>query len=240
MRPKLIYLVRRPSGVDRDEFIARWRRHGALGMSKPRWVNIARYVHCDVVNFETDSPSMRTDFDGVGLIWHRSPKHRAAHRADAVSQGEMEDDEAKTFSEPIANSCLLAEEHITIARQPRPHAQLKLFRFVKSANGRLDDAASQSIVEHRRKSLGESDLLLGHCVNIPMNPMDEGFRRWGLGYDFVEEFWFEGADGLACFLRASGEDRGLLAIPGVVETRVDAVVTNENLLYDLDLRSKGT
>ena len=49
LRPKLIYLARRNPALTREAFVPRWPRHGALGMSLPRWRNIWRYVHCDVL-----------------------------------------------------------------------------------------------------------------------------------------------------------------------------------------------
>lgn len=48
MEPKLIYLARRNPVLTREGFTAKWRQHGALGMSMPQWGNIRRYVHCDV------------------------------------------------------------------------------------------------------------------------------------------------------------------------------------------------
>jgi hypothetical protein len=83
MEPKLIYLARRNPGLTRAGFTARWRQHGALGMSMPRWINIRRYVHCDVQ--QPGVPGIDETYDGVGLIWHRSPEARARHRADNSS-----------------------------------------------------------------------------------------------------------------------------------------------------------
>jgi len=204
----------------------------ALGMSRPRWRNIARYVHCDVLEFQGDWPSVRDDFDGVGLIWHRSLGHRAAHRADRTSQREMEADEARTFSEPVANCCLLAEEHVTLPVRSAPPATLKLFRFVSLANGRVDSSGSKAIVDQRRDSLADDDRILGHCVNLPLDPANEGSGRWGLGYDVVEEFWLAGPEALRDFLPRP--DLGRLTFSGIGENSADCVVTNENVLYDLE------
>src|ERR1700728_4689988 len=116
--PKLIYLAKRNPGLSRDDFLKRWRQHGALGMSLPRWKNISRYVHCDVLHPTTDAAVLNDEYDGVRLIWHHSAQARAAHLADTTSRSTMERDEFETFSQPIVNSCLLAREEIVRRRDP--------------------------------------------------------------------------------------------------------------------------
>lgn len=68
MQPKLIYLAQRRPDLSREGFVTLWRQHGALGMSRPRWKNIARYAHCDVLDAGADIPGISNDYDGVGLI----------------------------------------------------------------------------------------------------------------------------------------------------------------------------
>jgi hypothetical protein len=182
-QPKLIYLTRRHPSLSREGFRSRWRKHGSLGMSRPRWRNIARYVHCDLELPRPGMESLFGDHDGVGLIWHRSAEHRAAHRADAHSQSEMEADEAETFARPIGEVCLLAREEIV--RAPAPGASWKLLRFAATSDAPppLKDAA-------------------GHVRNHPLPP--ESGERWGLDCAMVEEYWFfdrEHAEAAASSLR---------------------------------------
>lgn len=224
IRPKLMYLARRNPALSREQFTPRWRQHGALGMSMPRWKNIWRYVHCDVL------PEFGEDYDGVGIVWHKSPESRRAHREDTSSQGAMEADEVQTFDQLVVNFCALMEE-ITV-RQPQRAAHTKLIRF---ANRQRDVARDDFITDaatHAEKLLASS---LGQSVRgfvqNHAQPTETG-RPWGLGYDYIEELWFDSTSDAA---RARKELRGVL--PGLCDGREPTVVlTNEVVLYDLSDR----
>jgi hypothetical protein len=168
-QPKLIYLARRNPALSRDAFVVRWRQHGRLGMSMPRWVNIARYVHCDVSPPHEEERHLLSDHDGIGMIWHRSPPHRAAHIADTRSRQAMEADEAATFERPIVQTCLLAREEVLAAAAPG--APFKLTRFAT-------DCGVASLPYGA----------VGHVRNYPLPP--ETGAGWGLPSRIVEEFWF--------------------------------------------------
>ena len=173
-QPKLIYLARRPPGLDRAEFTSRWRQHGALGMSMPRWRNIARYLHCDV---DPATPS----HDGVGMIWHRSVEARHAHIADRSSRGAMESDEQATFAEPIVQCCLLTRERVLLAPPPPTDAACKLVRVISElADGHCVGALA---------GLADAGLQpLGLVNNLPLPP--DQVEAWGIRCKQVEEWWF--------------------------------------------------
>ena len=67
---------------------------------------------------------------------------RARHRADNTSQGQMVDDEAHTFSEPVYNFCLLAEESVLKNEGVGP---IKLFRFIELSKAITDEAVDVPI-----------------------------------------------------------------------------------------------
>lgn len=160
-QPKLIYLARHAPGLSRAGFTARWREHAALGMSRPRWRNIARYVHVDL------EPGC--GFDAIGMIWHRSPEHRAAHLADTTSRAEMEADEAATFARPIAESCLVAREEVLVA--PSDGATWLMVAFLGHLHLEL------TVANH-----------CGHIRNFPLAP--ERGPVWGLMSAQIDEFSF--------------------------------------------------
>jgi EthD domain len=209
--PKLIYVAKRNLALSRPQFLKRWRQHGALGMSLPRWKNISRYVHCDVLHLTTDAPVLNDEYDGVGLIWHRSAQARAAHLADTTSRTTMERDEFETFAQPIVNSCLLAREEMVQRRDPPASSLTKLFYFSTSGTTYAASAWSADGIESR-----------GHVVNRPLPPV--GADNWGLKFKVVEEWWFKDAD---TALRAAA---ALESQQGASEDIV--VMTNEVLLYD--------
>jgi hypothetical protein len=192
-QPKLIYLIRRYPAFTRRDWTDRWRQHGALGMSLPRWKNVARYVHCDIVEPAPDQKAYLADHDGVGLIWHRSLAHREAHFADTSSQATMVADEAETFADPIADHCLSAREEIVVA--PGRDSRVKLMCF-------LWDGAAAALPERA----------CGHVRNIPL-PTDRP-GGWGLNCTQIEEFWFardEDAVAAARGLGLTGRSLAILA-----------------------------
>jgi hypothetical protein len=206
--PKLIYLARRQPTLTRAEFRDRWRRHGALGMSRPRWKNISQYVHCDVLD---DS-----GYDGIGLIWHRSPAHRAAHLADTSSRLDMERDEQETFSRPIVEDCLLAREHVIQPVATRWGSAARLFLFLADLPTSTDSALAAAT--GRAQRLQSAALTpRGQLLDVALPP--ERPPRWGLPYPQIEEWRFDDhADALAA-ANVLGDSAAL------------AVITNEVPLY---------
>ena len=124
-RPKLIYVAVRHPRYRHDAFIARWREHAALGMSQPRWRNVARYLHCDRIEGLPDSePAI--ECDGVAVVVYRSEEARQAHIADESARRTMKQDELDTFAQPVANTSLLLREWI---ERPGPLDGFRLFVF---------------------------------------------------------------------------------------------------------------
>lgn len=237
MQPKLIYLAQRRPDMTREQFIARWRQHGLLGMSKPRWANIARYVHCDVLDAGTEFPGISNDYDGVGLIWHKSQEARSAHRADVSSQREMEADERETFREPVVNFCLLAEEIETIYARELIENPVKLFRFLRCKDNPHRGGLQREIIDRRPQLANLTRRDRGwparHCVNASLRPQSEGRTAWRLDADCVEEFWFENLDTLAEFRRRCFSDPTLLSLGAYRKVSLIEIVTNEVMLHDV-------
>ncbi|HEY5754748.1 MAG TPA: EthD domain-containing protein [Steroidobacter sp.] len=228
IRPKLMYLARRNPALSCEQFTPRWRQHGALGMSMPRWKNIWRYVHCDVL------PESGDDFDGVGIVWHTSPESRRAHREDTSSQGTMEADEVQTFDQLVVNFCALMEERVV--QEPRRTASAKLIRFAMCQPNVVREDFAASALAHAINLLatpiGQS---IRGLVQNHAQPTETG-RPWGLPYDYIEEIWFDSVQDAA---RARAGLRGVL--PSLCASGEPiAVLTNEVVLYDLSDRSAAT
>jgi hypothetical protein len=213
-QPKLLYLARRNPALSLKAFTARWRQHGTLGMSLPRWRNIARYVHCDVLRVPGTPPELGSSYDGVGLIWHRSPQARAAHLADASSRTTMEQDETETFAAPIVASCVLAREAVLIAPRRSGRAR-KLICFRHGTP--LPDGCAERVYQ----SLAAAGVrVCGHVVNMPLAPERD---PWGLDVAQIEEWWF------------IDEPAALRAAPLLQAAQPGSrplVLTNEVVLYE--------
>jgi hypothetical protein len=237
MRPKLIYLTARHPSLAPPQFVARWRAHGALGMSLPRWRNIARYVHCDVLHDAPANAALDAGYDGVGLIWHRSPAARRAHLADTSSREQMEQDELATFARPIGEVCVVTAE--TVLEAPRTSGGgAKLFRFAWPASREsAEPIRTAALASATRVRLIVRDLEpCGHVVNVPLPP--ERGDRWGLDVAVVEELWFDSAAAAAMaaqVLRDATAGDALVRGGKAHDATASEVlvVTNEVPLYEL-------
>jgi hypothetical protein len=229
LQPKLVYLARRNPALSRAAFVARWRKHGALGMSRPRWRNIARYVHCDVLDPPAPTAAVDAGWDAIGLIWHRSIAARAAHLADTDSREQMERDELETFARPIVECCLLARECVLLAPGADTDATatataIKLTRFLWAGDDppALDQASDPAIAAARRAALAALGAApRGQVLDLPLPP--ERGASWGLDCTAVEEWWFEdltAADRAARWFAAT-----------TVAPRATTVLTNEVRLH---------
>lgn len=217
-----MYIASRHPKLSLPAFRARWRQHGALAMSQPRWVNVKRYVHCDRLE-EISLPGLSGDHDGVGMLWYRSPAHRAAHVAATTTQAIMVEDERETFSDLIANSRVLVAEHVVI---PGDYAPLKLTQFI----WRSEPTSATSFSDRWQQQQAErTESLRGlaerYVVNTPMPP--ENDKPWGLSCDVIEELWFKDTSAMSTFLR----ERNELSCDDVTQKTI-ALATNEVVLYD--------
>jgi hypothetical protein len=189
-QPKLIYLARRNPRLSREAFVARWRRHGALGMSLPRWKNIARYVHCDVQRPTTPAPELEFGYDGIGIIWHRSPEARGAHLADTSSRLAMERDEEETFAEPISMCCVLARETVILPPEGSTQGFVKLHVFWMAPAAGTAPVRRMSGREPGQQEMAAAGASpRGHVINVPV--VSSAGTGWGLACDCVEEWWFD-------------------------------------------------
>jgi hypothetical protein len=224
--PKLIYLARRRPGTSRDEFVRRWRRHGALGMSMDFWSNTLRYMHCDIRAEVEGRGSIRdSTFDGFGMLWDR-PGPRRSFPSDAVARAVMLSDELVTFSEPVALSQLRAVEHMVT-----PDADaiaVKLVRLIKFHDS-LDTDARRFVWEDHSRSLQiVHGPIVRHVFNTVVVPPRE---ESPLECDAVDEIGFVS---LHSMLREVALDD--LTVLHDREGRAVATarvfVTNEVVLYD--------
>lgn len=230
VQAKYIYLARRHPSLDRSGFTARWRRHGALGMSMPRWSNVRRYVHCDTLPQAAHIPGIRDEYDGVGMIWYHSAVSRTSHTRDHASQHAMEADEAETFDEPVVNFGVLCTEQVVHDLAP---TGIKLIRFMfrpQSVSESLFDAAWERHTIAMLRLANAEGGLRRYVLNRPLPP--ERQEGWGLDVRGIEELWFDDVEALERmhYTIHAGLDTGA-AYDGLW-LRTISVVTNEVVLHD--------
>jgi EthD domain len=225
---KLIYLARRRPGAERDEFVRRWRRHGALGMSMDFWANTLRYAHCDVRAEVDGQGSIReSDFDGIGMLWFQ-PEPRRAFPSDPGAREIMLEDERSTFADMVASSQLRAVEHTV---SPPAHAiALKLVRLIELA-GPLDGKGRAAVWDdHSRGLVNANPMIVRHVLNAVIEPASETSP---LRCDAVDEVGFPTIESL--LHSVAGDDLTLLRDrAGRIVGSARVFVTNEVVLYDAD------
>jgi len=124
-QPKLVYIAQRHPRYGPGDFTRRWRQHAALGMSQPRWQNVARYLHCDRVDGLPPGVTV-VECDGVAIVVYRSEAHRRAHIAVEEARRTMKADELDTFAQPVSRTSLLCQEQLV---SPANGESFRLFVF---------------------------------------------------------------------------------------------------------------
>ncbi|MGE4220784.1 MAG: EthD family reductase [Alphaproteobacteria bacterium] len=239
LRPKRIYMAIRRPGLTREQFAPRWRQHGTLAMSLPRWTNVARYGHCDVVPCDDPAVGASDEYDGIGLIWFRSPETRRGHFADAGART-MGRDEEEVFGVAIKNADLFAAERLL---RDGPSGGVKKVSFLTRKAG----MSREDFLRHWRddhaplllETPGLREPILRYAQNDPLPPDRPGETRWPLDYDGVEEVWYADLAALRAAhahpaFRAVREDRARFVGDALV------MLTNELILHDVDAGIDGT
>src|SRR5579883_950386 len=166
-RPKLIYLARRHGSIAVDRFTPRWRQHGRLGMSLPRWRNIWRYAQCDALPWPAAPLPLAADYDGVGLVWYRSLAARVAH-VDDGDRAIMASDELETFDRPVRERSFVASERVF---RPAPPDAVKLFCFLFARRDVAPDEVARDLAETRAqllsRALRDGGSGAGYTINLP-------------------------------------------------------------------------
>jgi hypothetical protein len=230
-RPKLIYLARRNPSIEQADFTARWRRHGELGMSLPRWRNIWRYAQCDARPWDAAPLPLAAGYDGVGLVWYRSAAARASHVDDA-GRAVMANDEFETFDRPVRDGSFVTGE---IVLRPQPCDGLKLFCFLFAR----PDAAPETVARHLEGprtalltgALRTAGAGAGYILNVART--DGTLGNAGLGCAAVDEIGFESIAVAEKFL-TPGLVASLAACQDSVIARMTAVLTRETVLYQVE------
>lgn len=223
---KLIYLAKRNPALSREQFVRRWRRHGALAMQMTFFASIARYSHCDVL---APPQGMRasSEHDALGVVWFRDLTPFPPEEYERMRRDELE-----TFSEYVRNSIVRCTERVL-----KPGRGLvKVYTFIARRQGstRAQFAEHWSEV-HGPLVLGDADLarhLAGYVQNVVID--DEVTRASKLQFDGVAEFYFHEMADLQRFFAdiakrdAIGQDTGRF----LDRERTLFVITNEVMLYD--------
>ena len=188
--PKMIYLAKRNPALTYEQFIRRWRKHGALGMSTKQWARVGRYAHCDVLREQGNVPRGSDEYDGIGVVWFRSPESPFQTIPEETDM--MRRDELETFSENVFKSLLMTEEKVI---KPGWGA-IKLSGFVTRKEGMSREDFSRHWAEvHGPLTVNTPELsryirryVQNHVISSPIS------RNSRLEYDGVADLWFDSVE----------------------------------------------
>jgi hypothetical protein len=106
---KLIYLARRKPGFSFDDFVRRWRMHGARGMEQPLWRHALGYVQAEPIR-PAPLPGASEDFDAIACFMIRDEMFAAMTEEDVAGSRVIAADELETFAAPIPTTALWVTE----------------------------------------------------------------------------------------------------------------------------------
>jgi hypothetical protein len=106
---KLIYLARRKPGFTFDEFIRRWRMHGATAMATPLWRYALGYVQAEPI-LPSPVPGASDAFDAIACYMVADGMFTGMTEEDMAPAAKIAEDELETFSAPIPSTSLWVQE----------------------------------------------------------------------------------------------------------------------------------
>jgi hypothetical protein len=114
---KLIYLAKRKPDLSFDQFVRRWRQHGALGMSQPLWRFAVSYVQAEPLK-DSGIAGVSTEYDAVATYAVDDAMFSEMNDDDMPGALAMAEDELETFSCPISDVSLWVQEDVIKAGEP--------------------------------------------------------------------------------------------------------------------------
>lgn len=170
---KSIYLSCRNSRLSHDQFVRRWRQHGALAMSKSFFRHIQAYVQAEVL-VSPGFAHATQDYDAIAYIISSDRQHTAAE-IDELK--DMVIDEYETFFDAILPHLIQVEERVVKAG---PLGGTTAFLFFLDAGPAEDVALSMARSDADRVILNlrlEGQEMEGLSADIPYRAVVEASAR---------------------------------------------------------------
>jgi hypothetical protein len=206
---KLIYLADRKPGFSFDEFVCRWRKHGALGMAQPLWRYALAYVQAEPVK-PAPIAGCNDEYDAIACFVVADEMFEGMTEQDVAGAMAMAEDELETFSTAIANVSLWVREEVLKPGELGGITAYLFFDTAADARRTAEQASEQS--GFNRVTINErDDVSLGPEMNT-------------LPYAAIVELSATSIPALTSALSSDGD--GLLSSSSL------SVVTREAVLWD--------
>lgn len=163
---KLIYLAKRKPGFTVDEFVCRWRRHGALGMSLPLWRFALGYVQAEPLR-PAPIAGASDAFDAVACYMVSDDMFTAMGEADMPGAQQMAADELETFAGPIPQVSLWVQEEQLRAGELGGITAFLFFRDAAAARGVADRARNAAGLHRITLNLRDDNRLGPEANTLP-------------------------------------------------------------------------
>jgi hypothetical protein len=140
---KFMYLAKRKPGFTPDEFVRRWRMHGAVGLSTSFSRHMLLYVQAEVIH-PAPIDGASDEHDAVAyLVTHDDAFFGTPSAEDAAGNETMLADELKTFSGPIPPVMIFVDEKVF---KEGGHGGVTAFLYF------VDPAYAQPVAAHYQNS----------------------------------------------------------------------------------------
>jgi hypothetical protein len=191
MEPKQIYITKRAPEYTQEQWGARWRRHGSFVRSLPLWAQIRRYEQCRVVGAQAAEAAqfegLSHAYDGVGMVWFRSPDAVRAALEDPTV-GSVFDDEKDVFNDPIADTSLFTRE---VVLRDTGATTIKLVTFLRRRRGLTREEFSEIWEQQHGELFLSVPEIDAHVTKYVQNHVTDDFTGvLGDDFDGVVEIGF--------------------------------------------------
>lgn len=229
---KLIYFAPRPAGRSLADFRARWRQHGALGMSQPLWRHMTLYKQLDALEPSESglggaglAATAEDEWGGVGQIWVRS-EQALGELFEDPSRAAMPPDEVETFGRELGASIMQTREQVVFDRGP---VELSFVALIHRPPGFPRERFSARWTESGAHFCALEEVSR-HANRYIQNHALPG-SEWA---DGVVEVGFGSAAAAAAFFAEPKlvEDMAPSEADFVDHSRMTSLLVRENLLYD--------
>jgi len=207
---KLVYLAKRKPEFSFDDFVRRWRRHGALGMQQPLWRHALGYVQAEPIR-PAPLAGASEEFDAIACFMVRDEMFAAFTEEDGAGAAVMAADELQTFSAPIPTTSLWVDEE---RLQGDELGGIAAYLFFE------EPAAARATAQRARSAGGLRRIVLD--LRRDDGPLGPGANT--LPYGAILELSAASVPDLAASV--GSEEKGLLDESDL------AVVTREAVLWD--------
>jgi len=174
---KSIYLAKRKPEFTHDQFVIRWRRHGALAMSQSFFGNHIRlYVQAELIQ-PAPLAGATADYDAVAYLIQ--PGDKALSQEELAELETMVVDEYETFSGPILPVIMQAEEKVLSKGAP---GGVTAFLFF------IDPAKAEPVANHYQEVAAQEIAAVDRVVlNVRRDDLTVGDMSSQLPYRAVVE-----------------------------------------------------